>query len=307
MTRRILVTSALPYANGPIHIGHLVEYIQTDIWVRFQKLIGNRCLYVCADDTHGTAIMLRAKRENRSEEAVIEEMNANHQRDFAGFSIDFDHYDSTHSEANRAICHEFWQALRDADLVTERNVDQLYDPEAETFLADRFVRGTCPVSGHENQPGDNCVCGATYSPIELIDPRSTLSGATPELRSATHLFVQLEKLRGFLDRMGRHQRCPAKRNCELSQRLLPRRGQGTSRTGTSADRHPISDSKSLTRRATTGTSGSTLRSVTSPAPHNGAKPTANHSMIGGATKKWRSTTSLGKTSLTSTRCFGPAC
>ncbi|MEO1527654.1 MAG: methionine--tRNA ligase [Planctomycetota bacterium] len=199
MTRRILVTSALPYANGPIHIGHLVEYIQTDIWVRFQKLIGNRCLYVCADDTHGTAIMLRAKREKRSEVEVIEAMNANHQRDFAGFSISFDHYGSTHSDANRQLCHEFWQNLRDADLVTERSIDQLYDPEAETFLADRFVRGTCPVCGKEDQPGDNCVCGATYLPTELINPKSTLSGATPEVRTAKHLFVQLEKLRGFLE------------------------------------------------------------------------------------------------------------
>ncbi|MEL6108662.1 MAG: methionine--tRNA ligase [Planctomycetota bacterium] len=199
MTRRILVTSALPYANGPIHIGHLVEYIQTDIWVRFQRLFGNRCLYVCADDTHGTAIMLRAKRENRTEEELIAEMNANHQRDFAGFSVSFDHYDSTHGEANRKLCHEFWAALRKADLVTERTIEQLFDPEAETFLADRFVRGTCPVCGRDNQPGDNCVCGATYAPIDLINPKSTLSGATPELRKATHLFVQLEKLRGFLD------------------------------------------------------------------------------------------------------------
>ena len=198
MTRRILVTSALPYANGPIHIGHLVEYIQTDIWVRFQRLIGNRCVYICADDTHGTAIMIRAKKEGRSEEELIADMSAQHQRDFADFHVDFDHYGSTNSEANREFCHLFWQALRDADLVTEKSIQQLYDPEAETFLADRFVRGTCPVSGHKNQPGDNCQCGATYSPIDLIDPKSTLSGATPEVRSAVHLFVTLEKLRSFL-------------------------------------------------------------------------------------------------------------
>ncbi|MDV6033904.1 MAG: methionine--tRNA ligase [Phycisphaera sp. RhM] len=198
MTRRILVTSALPYANGPIHIGHLVEYIQTDIWVRFQRLIGNRCVYICADDTHGTAIMIRAKKEGRSEEELIADMSAQHQRDFADFHVDFDHYGSTNSDANRELCHLFWQALRDADLVTEKSIQQLYDPEAETFLADRFVRGTCPVSGHKNQPGDNCQCGATYSPIDLIDPKSTLSGATPEVRSAVHLFVTLEKLRSFL-------------------------------------------------------------------------------------------------------------
>ncbi|PAY16010.1 methionine--tRNA ligase [Rhodopirellula sp. SM50] len=198
MTRRILVTSALPYANGPIHIGHLVEYIQTDIWVRFQRLIGNRCVYICADDTHGTAIMIRAKKEGRSEEELIADMSAQHQRDFADFHVDFDHYGSTNSDANREFCHLFWKALRDADLVTEKSIQQLYDPEAETFLADRFVRGTCPVSGHKNQPGDNCQCGATYSPIDLIDPKSTLSGATPEVRSAVHLFVTLEKLRSFL-------------------------------------------------------------------------------------------------------------
>ncbi|MCO8120802.1 methionine--tRNA ligase [Stieleria sp. TO1_6] len=198
MTRRILVTSALPYANGPIHIGHLVEYIQTDIWVRFQKLIGNRCLYICADDTHGTAIMIRAKKENRSEEELIADMSRQHQRDFADFHVEFDHYGSTNSDSNREYCHQIWKALRDADLITERAIDQLYDPEAETFLADRFVRGTCPVSGHKDQPGDNCVCGATYSPTELIDPKSTLSGATPEIRTAVHLFVELEKLRPFL-------------------------------------------------------------------------------------------------------------
>ncbi|WP_149495037.1 methionine--tRNA ligase [Roseiconus lacunae] len=198
MTRRILVTSALPYANGPIHIGHLVEYIQTDIWVRFQRLIGNRCVYICADDTHGTAIMIRAKKEGRSEEELIADMSGQHQRDFAGFHVEFDHYGSTHSEENRGQCHLIWQALREADLVTEKSIEQLYDPEAETFLADRFVRGTCPTCGRKDQPGDNCVCGATYSPTELIDPISTLSGATPEVRSAIHLFVQLEKLRGFL-------------------------------------------------------------------------------------------------------------
>lgn len=196
--RRILVTSALPYANGPIHIGHLVEYIQTDIWVRFQKLVGNRCVYICADDTHGTAIMIRAKKEGRSEEELIADISGQHQRDFANFHIEMDHYGSTNSEANREQCHFIWNALREADLVTERSIDQLYDPEAETFLADRFVRGTCPVSGHKDQPGDNCVCGATYSPTELIDPQSTLSGATPEIRTAVHLFVQLEKLRSFL-------------------------------------------------------------------------------------------------------------
>ncbi|QEG38437.1 methionine--tRNA ligase [Roseimaritima ulvae] len=197
--RRILVTSALPYANGPIHIGHLVEYIQTDIWVRFQKLIGNRCVYVCADDTHGTAIMIRARQEGRSEEDLIAAMQQAHERDFAGFDIQFDNYGSTHCDENRQLCGQVWQSLRDADLIVEREIEQLYDPEANTFLADRFVRGTCPKCHSTNQPGDNCSkCGSTYSPADLIDPKSTLSGATPEVRAAKHLFVQLDKLHGFL-------------------------------------------------------------------------------------------------------------
>lgn len=200
MPRRILVTSALPYANGPIHIGHLVEYIQTDIWVRFQKLRGNRCVYVCADDTHGTAIMIRARKEGRSEEALIAAMSESHQRDFAGFDIAFDNYGSTHSVENRELCGEVWGAMREAGLIERRPVEQLFDPEAETFLADRFVRGTCPSCGAADQPGDNCSkCGHTYGPAELVDPVSTLSGATPVVREATHLFVRLEKLHPFLE------------------------------------------------------------------------------------------------------------
>ncbi len=200
MTRRILVTSALPYANGHIHIGHLVEYLQTDIWVRFQKLIGNRCVYVCADDTHGTAIMIRARQENRSEESLIAEMQQVHERDFAEFDIEFDNYGSTHSPENQALCGEIWQAIGEAGLIKEDEVEQLFDPEAGTFLADRFVRGSCPKCGAEDQPGDNCVvCGATYSPAELVHPRSTLSGATPEVRSASHLFIELEQLHEFLE------------------------------------------------------------------------------------------------------------
>jgi methionyl-tRNA synthetase len=200
MTRQILVTSALPYANGPIHIGHLVEYIQTDIWVRFQKLAGNRCIYLCADDTHGTAIMISAKKAGVTEEAFIARMNQEHQRDFAGFQIAFDNYGSTHSPENRELCGQFWKALRKAGLIVERNVSQLYDPVAKTFLADRFVKGTCPVCKTPNQYGDNCEkCSATYSPADLIDPVSTLSGAKPEPRDAKHLFVELERLHGFLE------------------------------------------------------------------------------------------------------------
>jgi len=198
--RRILVTSALPYANGHIHIGHLVEYIQTDIWVRFQKLRGHQCVYVCADDTHGTAIMIRARNEGRSEEEVIADMRDAHIRDFAAFDVEFDNYGSTNSEENRECCHRMWAEIRKAGLVTEKDVEQLFDPEAGTFLADRFVRGTCPKCGSEDQPGDNCSnCGTTYTPAELVNPKSTLSGATPEVRSAKHLFIELEKLHDFLN------------------------------------------------------------------------------------------------------------
>lgn len=200
MSRRLLVTSALPYANGHIHIGHLVEYIQTDIWVRFQRLQGRRCIYVCADDTHGTAIMIRARQEGRPEEELIADMSRAHQRDFAAFQIRFDHYGSTNSESNRTQCAKIWSSLRAAGLVAEREVTQLFDPKAGVFLADRFVKGTCPNCGAENQYGDSCDrCGATYSPADLKNPVSTLSGATPEVRSAPHLFVTIEALHPFLE------------------------------------------------------------------------------------------------------------
>ncbi|QDU53604.1 methionine--tRNA ligase [Gimesia panareensis] len=198
--RRILVTAALPYANGDIHIGHLVEYIQTDIWVRFQKLRGNACRFFCADDTHGTAIMIRARQEGRSEEALIADVREKHIADFTGFNIEFDNYGSTNSEQNRKVCHEIWSALREAGLVHEKEVTQLFDVQENTFLADRFVKGTCPKCKATDQYGDNCdKCGSTYTPADLIDPVSTLSNTTPELRTASHLFVRIEDLHGFLD------------------------------------------------------------------------------------------------------------
>ena len=197
--RRILVTSALPYANGHIHLGHLVEYIQTDVFVRFQKLRGHRAIYLCADDTHGTAIMIRARAEGRSEQALIAAMREAHLADFAGFQIAFDHYGSTDSAANRRLCGEVWKALRAKGLIVTRDVRQLYDPEAGVFLADRFVKGACPRCGAGDQYGDSCEqCGATYAPAELVNPVSTLSGATPEVRSAEHLFVTIESLHEFL-------------------------------------------------------------------------------------------------------------
>ena len=198
--RRILVTAALPYANGHIHIGHLVEYIQTDIWVRFQKLRGHNCRFFCADDTHGTAITNRARLEKRSEEAVIADMREAHVQDFAGFQINFDNYGSTHSSENRELCHLVWKSLREDGYVVEREVTQLFDPEAKQFLADRFVKGTCPKCRAPNQYGDSCEkCQATYSATDLIDPVSTLSGAQPEIRTAAHLFVQIERLHTFLE------------------------------------------------------------------------------------------------------------
>ena len=197
--RRILVTSALPYANGPIHIGHLVEYIQTDIWVRFQKLLGNRCVYVCADDTHGTAIMISARKAGVTEEAFIAKTSQEHQTDFAGFQIEFDNYGSTNSPENKELCGQFWTAMNQAGLIVEKDVSQLFDPVAGTFLADRFVKGTCPKCKAPDQYGDSCdKCASTYTPADLIDPVSTLSGARPEVRTAKHLFVELSKLQEFL-------------------------------------------------------------------------------------------------------------
>jgi methionyl-tRNA synthetase len=203
-SRRILVTSALPYANGHIHIGHLVEYIQTDIFVRFQRLRGHRAIYLCADDTHGTAIMIRARAEGRSEREVVAEMREAHLSDFAGFQIGFDHYGSTDSEANRRLCGEIWERLKARGMIAAREVRQLFDPQAGVFLADRFVKGGCPRCGAAGQYGDACeACGATYSPADLVDPRSTLTGAVPETRSAEHLFVGIESMHEFLDRWTR--------------------------------------------------------------------------------------------------------
>jgi methionyl-tRNA synthetase len=199
MTRQLLVTSALPYANGPIHLGHLVEYVQTDVFVRFQRLRGHRVAYMCADDTHGTAIMVRAQKEGRTPEALIADMAVQHQRDFAAFGISFDHFGSTNGAATLAACTGIWQALRARGLVVERQVERLYDPVQKTFLADRFVVGECPRCGAKDQYGDSCeVCGATYAATELKHPRSVHSGAAPELRPSTQLFVRLQPLQQLL-------------------------------------------------------------------------------------------------------------
>ena len=197
--RRILVTSALPYANGPIHLGHLVEYIQTDIWVRFQRLRGHDCTYVCADDAHGTPIMLLAQKEGIPPEQLIEAIGAQHRRDFADFLIGFDHYHSTHSDENRELSGRIYQALADAGHIRRKTISQYYDPEVGLFLSDRYLRGTCPRCQAEDQYGDACEkCGATYDSTELIQPRSTLSDATPVLKETEHLFFRLGGFDGFL-------------------------------------------------------------------------------------------------------------
>ena len=192
MTRSLLVTSALPYANGAIHLGHLVEYIQTDMWVRFQNLIGNQATYVCADDTHGTPIMLRAEKEGITPEALIARVHQEHLRDFTGFHVDFDLYHSTHSDENRECAETIYLALRDAGLIEVREIEQYYDEEKGMFLPDRFIKGECPKCGAADQYGDNCEsCGAAYTPLELKNPRSAVSGSVPVLKPSQHYFFKL--------------------------------------------------------------------------------------------------------------------
>ena len=199
MSRKILVTSALPYANGSIHLGHLVEYIQTDIWVRFQKMRGHDCRYVCADDTHGTAIMLRAEKEGITPEALIAAVWQEHTQDFAGFHIGFDHYYSTHSDENRELAATIYTRLREAGLIEIKTIAQLYDPVKNMFLPDRFIKGECPKCGAADQYGDNCeVCGATYAPTDLKNPVSAVSGATPIHKDSEHYFFKLGACEAFL-------------------------------------------------------------------------------------------------------------
>jgi methionyl-tRNA synthetase len=203
-TRKILVTSALPYANGPLHLGHMLEQVQTDIWVRFQVSRGHDCLYVCADDAHGTAIMLAAEKLGITPEQHIDIMRKDHQRDSAGFLINFANFYTTHSEENRYWSERIYQSLVDRDHIARREIVQAFDPEKELFLADRFIKGTCPRCKTPNQYGDNCEsCGATYSPAELIDPVSAISGAAPVNRESTHFFFKLpeyeDMLKAWLD------------------------------------------------------------------------------------------------------------
>ncbi|MBA3493062.1 MAG: methionine--tRNA ligase, partial [Gammaproteobacteria bacterium] len=197
--RDILVTSALPYANGPIHLGHLVEYIQTDIWARFQRMRGHRCYYVCADDTHGTPIMLRAEAEQVAPAQLIARMHEEHLRDFTEFHIAFDNYYSTNSQENRALAEGIYLKLKARGLIEARTIEQLYDPVKNMFLPDRFIKGECPRCHAQDQYGDACeICGATYQPTELINPYSALSGAAPIRKQSDHYFFRLSECEDFL-------------------------------------------------------------------------------------------------------------
>lgn len=199
MTRKILVTSALPYANGSIHLGHMVEHIQTDVWVRFQKLRGNECYYCCADDTHGTPVMLAAQKQGIAPEDMIAKVREEHLADFTGFFIGYDNYYSTHSPENKQFSQDIYRALKAGGKIESRVIEQLFDPEKQMFLPDRFVKGECPKCHAQDQYGDNCeVCGTTYSPTELINPYSAVSGVKPELRESEHFFFKLGECADFL-------------------------------------------------------------------------------------------------------------
>ncbi|UTW45437.1 methionine--tRNA ligase [bacterium SCSIO 12696] len=198
--RKILVTSALPYANGSIHLGHMMEAIQTDIWTRFQRLRGHECYYVCADDAHGTSIMLKAEQLGISSEEHIANIKQEHLKDFGDFQIAFDNYHSTHSEENRELSSLIYTRLRDNGHIAKREIKQAFDPEKGLFLAERYIKGTCPKCKTEDQYGDNCeACGATYSPTELINPVSAISGATPIEKESTHYFFKLPEFEAFLE------------------------------------------------------------------------------------------------------------
>ncbi len=191
VAKKLLVTCALPYANGPIHLGHMLEHIQADIWVRFQRMRGKEVHFICADDAHGTPIMLKAQQMGIAPEEMIAAVNQEHHQDFTGFSISYDNYHSTHSRENQALSTEIYLALKKNGHIKNRTISQLYDPEKGMFLPDRFVKGACPKCKAEDQYGDNCeVCGSTYSPTELINPRSAVSGATPEMRESEHFFLR---------------------------------------------------------------------------------------------------------------------
>jgi methionyl-tRNA synthetase len=197
--RKILVTSALPYANGSIHLGHLLEHIQTDIWSRFQRMRGHQCYSVCADDAHGTPVMLKAQQLGITPEEMVAQTRAEHHQDLQDFYVEYDNYYVTHSDENKELCEDIYNRLNNAGYISKRTINQLFDPEKQMFLPDRFVQGTCPKCGAEDQNGDSCdVCSATYSPTEMKNPRSVVSGATPILKDSEHYFFDLPKFEAML-------------------------------------------------------------------------------------------------------------
>lgn len=215
-SRRILVTAALPYANGSIHVGHLVEYIQADIWCRFQRLRGHECHLVCADDTHGTAIMIESKKRKITPEELIAGVWKEHTDDFRNFLIDFSHYSSTNSPANRELCEFFYEHMKSQGHISSKEIEQLYCPKDQMFLPDRFVKGTCPNCKSPDQYGDSCdVCGATYSPEQMINPACSTCGTTPVLKNSEHLLFELESFRAFLKEW-----IPQHTNKETSRKIL---------------------------------------------------------------------------------------
>lgn len=255
VAKKILVTCALPYANGSIHLGHMLEHIQADVWVRYQRMRGHEVNFICADDAHGTPIMLKAQQLGITPEQMIGEMSQEHQTDFAGFNISYDNYHSTHSDENRELSELIYTRLKENGFIKNRTISQLYDPEKGMFLPDRFVKGTCPKCKSADQYGDNCeVCGATYSPTELIEPKSVVSGATPVMRDSEHFFFDLPSFSEMLQawtRSGALQEQVANKMQEWFE-------SGLQQWDISATRR-ILVSKSRTRRANISTSGWTRR------------------------------------------------
>ena len=214
--RKIIVTSALPYANGDIHLGHLVEYVQTDFWVRYQKLVGNDCVYICADDTHGTPIMIRARKEGITPEELIARSHATHLKDFTDFQIAFDNYYSTNSPENKALSEQIYLAAEKQGFITKKTTPQLYCEHCKMFLPDRFVKGTCPKCGAEGQYGDSCdKCGSTYGAEELGNPKCTTCGGTPVVRDSEHLYFELEPQHDYLEKW-----IPGHTTSDVSNKLL---------------------------------------------------------------------------------------
>ena len=199
--RKILVTSALPYANGSIHVGHLVEYIQTDIWVRFQKMQGNLAYYICADDTHGTPIMLMAEKENISPEQLVDNIHKEHSKDFKDFHVNFDNFYSTNSPENKELSESVYRKLVENNKIHNKEIEQFYDPDKKMFLPDRFIKGECPKCNAKDQYGDSCeVCGSTYNSTDLINPYSVLTGSSPIRKKTKHYFFKLSECSDFLSK-----------------------------------------------------------------------------------------------------------